>query len=385
MYRILVVAALAMRIEVAMAQESAPPAEPKWDFLIPRAPSAADSIRTRQVGPNRPCDWRYVGLEAFANAARNRGFDPRFNPFITVSRRGLTARVVGTLTPEFIAKHGGDLRSVVARFPWLTPVRQTAVHTARAEDAGVAAKHREPRGEILTTEVRSLPANSVMIVYPVAVANRARGANTLAGNWRITYKNPRKQSSSIGGFGRFPFLLYTGSNGHAFHGPITDDELRQTWVLQRGEVSHGCNRMEGEHVLELSVLLGCTGAIGAPRCPAPGPAGRDQEFVTVMEEFDHIPDPGETVPEGASASWSDIHARWIGVDVDYPRFASILERQRREGLVTTVGDHDEFRLRATTITKRGPAPDGPAGAVRRVVFPTWDNRARKLVSGENCR
>src|SRR5690606_3555134 len=42
--------------------------------------------------------------------------------------------------------------------------------------------------------------------------------------------------------------------GVAFHGPITSADGE--WKLIRGPVSHGCNRMQGEHAVELAHLLG---------------------------------------------------------------------------------------------------------------------------------
>src|SRR5205085_2061351 len=61
-------------------------------------------------------------------------------------------------------------------------------------------------------------------------------------------------------WGGFPFMTYSPGRGLAFHGPISavwDNALGEwTWRLLRGPVSHGCNRMQGEHVVELANLLG---------------------------------------------------------------------------------------------------------------------------------
>lgn len=54
-------------------------------------------------------------------------------------------------------------------------------------------------------------------------------------------------------WGGFPFLEYNHERSLAFHGPITHFG---SWQLLRGPVSHGCNRMQGEHVVEMSHLLG---------------------------------------------------------------------------------------------------------------------------------
>ncbi len=351
-------------------------AESEWVSKWPELMEQRD--RKMQVAPNRECDWAYAGLERFRTAARDTGFDARFNPRVHVSRRGLTARVVGTLTDDFVDPHGG-MDGVLARFPWITPVRQTAVHTVVSEDGRVAPSRRARRGEVVATEVVTLPPQSVMIVYPVSMANRARGYNTLAGNWILTDKVVAKATNQIGRFGRFPFLLYTGSNGHALHGPITDNEI--AWELQRGEVSHGCNRMEGEHVLELAVLLGCTATAQRRSCPRPQAGPLDDEAITVMEEFDHVPDPAQTVPDGSVASWDAIAASWIGIDVDYPREAPIPEALRGAD-----GGREGFQLTATRADGRG-ARTAPRAVpfVRRVVFPTWDNRDQNLVHAVRCR
>jgi hypothetical protein len=345
---------------------------PKWPELMPEV------TYEFQVSPNRQCDWNYEGLGRFKTAALDAGFDSRFNPRITVSRRGLTARVVGTLTDEFIAQHGSSLDKVRLKFPWITPVRQTAVHTAVAEDAHLPARKRQPRGEIVATEVITLPPNSVMVIYPVAMANRARGHNTLAGNWLITEKVVAKSDNHIGRFGSFPFLLYTGSNGHALHGPITANEL--AWELKRGEVSHGCNRMEGEHVLEVAVLLGCTTTRTRRTCPRPQPGVLDDILVTVTEEFDHVPDPAVSVPEGPVSSWDEITRRWIVLDVDYPR-----EHAVPSAWVVQLGDFTSFQLSATRVEGRSALADKASPYVRVVQFPTWDNRDEQLVSSANCR
>ncbi len=59
-------------------------------------------------------------------------------------------------------------------------------------------------------------------------------------------------------WGGFPFLAYNGAI--AMHGPITDsiskDRSQRVWFLKRGTVSSGCNRMNGEHVIELAHITG---------------------------------------------------------------------------------------------------------------------------------
>ena len=347
---------------------------PKWPVLL--EDEERDEGRIPLMSPNRPCQWTYSGLGRFKNAARDEGFDAAFNPRITVSRRGLTARVVGTLSDAFVAAAGGSLDAVRERFPWIIPVEQTAIHRVRAEDFSVAARRRERRGEILTTEVVSLPENSVMLVYPVSIAKRRAGFNTLAGNWRLEAKVMVAPNTKKGRFGRFPFLKYT-VNGHAFHGPITRNEL--AWELLRGEVSHGCNRMEGEHVMELAALVGCEANEAGSACPKVASGVADDESVTVMEEFDHVPDPERRVSNGIVTSWDEIDEDWIGVDVDYPRQTPI-----EASLVAPwAGTGGGFLLLTPELADRTPRSEGRP-VVRRVVHRTWDNREHALVSYLHC-
>ena len=73
---------------------------------------------------------------------------------------------------------------------------------------------------------------------------------------------PDGQTTSSSGtsfvsWGGFPFLAYAGNI--ALHGPIThaaNASGTDVFFLKRGSVSHGCNRMLGEHVTELAHLVG---------------------------------------------------------------------------------------------------------------------------------
>jgi hypothetical protein len=114
------------------------------------------------------------------------------------------------------------------------------------------------------------------IVYPIAT-----GAKNPQGQWnnvpnvppnpvpRYDHLNvrPYRPNDSAGeAWGGFPFLNYHDQRRFAFHGPIDfvedgvdnvdDGTTSADWRLVRGRVSHGCNRMQGEHVLELTHLLG---------------------------------------------------------------------------------------------------------------------------------
>lgn len=93
------------------------------------------------------------------------------------------------------------------------------------------------------------------VVYPVATGssfNLPRGTYTTERIWA-------RRTDSSAPWGGFPFISYvnlalSSSTGVAFHGPITSADGE--WELVRGPVSHGCNRMQGEHVVELAHLIG---------------------------------------------------------------------------------------------------------------------------------
>jgi hypothetical protein len=104
-------------------------------------------------------------------------------------------------------------------------------------------------------------------VYPIATAKPGK-TNSRPGTYKFHFAKPYRPDGSaftqsegehFVPWGGFPFLAYDG--GIAFHGPITftdnlaTDDL-DVWVLKRGTVSGGCNRMLGEHVVELTHAIG---------------------------------------------------------------------------------------------------------------------------------
>jgi hypothetical protein len=344
-----------------------------------------------RVGPYRQCVWDYEnGLEPFKNSSTDPNFDSTFNPQITVSRRGLTARVVGVLADATMVRFGGSLERVIEAYPYLKPVAYTAVHRVKPEDVSKSEKARlqDPGGEVLETQVLSMPANSVMIIYPVSIA--AAGYNTAAGNWTVQLKQRAKPTNALGAFGNFPFLLYTTA-GHALHGPITGDRTADLWGLRRGKVSHGCNRMEGEHVIELSVLLGCSARGDQGRCTAAN------ESVVVMEEFDHFPDPAIPVHQtGIIADFAEIYRSWVIPDVQgYPR-----ETASRLPLSLSLGEN-VLKLEQSRSKAWSQVPDElgsrtqfriDEGAARVREFRSWDDRVtsrsvdkRPHIGARSCR
>ena len=124
-------------------------------------------------------------------------------------------------------------------------------------------------------------------VYPIATA-RAGKTNSSPGTYAIEFVKPYRpdgaaftpqEGEHFVPWGGFPFLAY--NEGIAFHGPITSTDNASpidlnVWVLKRGPVSGGCNRMLGEHVVELAHAIGINmrksylpNAVVVPRAPAP--------------------------------------------------------------------------------------------------------------------
>ncbi|CAN5227203.1 hypothetical protein BH09MYX1_BH09MYX1_49710 [soil metagenome] len=104
-------------------------------------------------------------------------------------------------------------------------------------------------------------------VYPIATARPGK-SNSRPGNYKFQLAKPYRpdgaaytpqEGNHFVTWGGFPFIAY--NNGIAFHGPITfTDNLSaddmNVWTLKRGAVSGGCNRMMGEHVVELTHAIG---------------------------------------------------------------------------------------------------------------------------------
>ena len=94
----------------------------------------------------------------------------------------------------------------------------------------------------------------ISVVYPIATGS---SVNHQPDDYVVERVYPRRTDSSAP-WGGFPFMSYVNDDspykGIAFHGPITSEDGE--WKLVRGPVSHGCNRMQGEHVVELASLIG---------------------------------------------------------------------------------------------------------------------------------
>lgn len=171
-----------------------------------------------------------------------RGLLPRLDsPEVTISIAGHTAHVTGFLPASF-----------ASRLPFY----------AKTEIVGGRTR--------------------VHLAYPIATVNPngvlpdgMRTRNPEPFTYAVCGGEMFHASNDIGAFGGFPFIEYVCHHrdadgrvrsGIAMHGPITTTSAGATyWSLLRGPVSHACNRMLGEHVLEVAHVIGFDkGSFGAP-------------------------------------------------------------------------------------------------------------------------
>jgi hypothetical protein len=232
-----------------------------------------------------------------------RGLLPRLDDAaVTVSLAGHTARVTGLLPATFTG-----------------PLPYYAV--------------REP-DSMQPARVR------VTVVYPIATANPSSLTeeglpvrNVEPGTYATCAGTMNAATTEKASFGGFPFIEYVCKHvdrdgrvrtGIAFHGPITAavQEAGLYWSLLRGPVSHGCNRMLGEHVLELARIIGFDA--GQRRTPVTVVAGFDT-FHGRSVDVDYAA-TGFARPSSARSfvfpTWQAVTARSNGsLTVDYPQWA----------------------------------------------------------------
>lgn len=295
---------------------------------------AAECYRnpTEDKCPRDPqdCKWAYKGpLHSFDYTV--------MTPFITMSKKGLTARVVGSLSEkdyEYVKNNRSSMAHVI-------PITKT-LKAGSTETIDLTGKR------------------AVMIVYPIAVG--ADGSSTKTGQFKVQSKVRSKPNNDKGRFGGFPFISYFGN--YAMHGPITfsvdappmtvskghpeykkqyiaryNPKNDREWDLMRAAVSHGCSRFLGEHIMELAVLLKCDAVPGF--CPTPTAA--DAESVYVTDDFDYVPDPSNGITVAVDSTWSS----------KYPG--------------------------ASTNTGR------PKGNLQKKKFPTWDDKKYGYIKPADCK
>lgn len=185
----------------------------------------------------------------------------------------------------------------------------------------------------------SAPVNGrtqVTVVYPIATGhldpstNQAPGA---PGVYNTLYAVPYTPTNDHAPWGGFPFMLYNPSRGIAFHGPITSAPGVSPgdieWHLLRGPVSHGCNRMAGEHVVELASLLGVN--MGVPH--KVGDKSQLNVKITVSSDFDSfngklvdVDYPAEKGVVRPAPAQAKLYKTWLSND--FPRFVCAYDLTR---------------------------------------------------------
>lgn len=202
-----------------------------------------------------------------------------------ISKQGLSLRVIATLGPEEVSWYIDDLihrRQLLLDMQknGIRFVEQTKLNAFLDEVSRLSAG--ETDGEALLFEKwgkylqRSGDGDLVLtLVYPITISAEGIDADPKkvlnfvhAVDERRDFYGPQPESFIFGGF---PALWFDGAIG--LHGPIryTSDPTANEdsgyltekntegkpsrWQLLRTHDSHGCIRMEGEHIMELRAIL----------------------------------------------------------------------------------------------------------------------------------
>ena len=173
------------------------------------------------------------------------------------------------------------------------------------------------------------------VVYPVATGHvdpSTGKAPAAPGKYPRLYAVPYTVTTDKAPWGGFPFMMYNAGRGLAFHGPITsvwDAELGEyEWRLTRGPVSHGCQRMQGEHVVELANLLG----IDMSKPHASGESKTLEVPVTISADFDtfegHFVDVDYPALSSVKRPTGDVKMFPTWDSVDFPRWVCAYDKSR---------------------------------------------------------
>lgn len=249
----------------------------------------------------RAFGWACLAVGVLVGCGSPDPTDPEGDGLDTGDLSFSTEEIRSTGSPPWV--YGGSLPTLV------TPkvVVSQSGHTARVTGdlpegwSGVVPYY---------ASVETVGARRVLtVVYPIATGASASldsAARTFSALSGIPYRPNGMAYPTTGPsyvtWGGFPFVAYNG--GIAFHGPITyttstaGGERVYEWYLQRGPVSHGCNRMQGEHVVELAHLVG----FDMRNTWAANLRVARRATVQVIRDYDRL-STGEAV------------------DVDYPRWA----------------------------------------------------------------
>ena len=194
------------------------------------------------------------------------------------------------------------------------------------------------------------------VAYPVATAatdqidpTRHAPYRNWPGDNKTLYSIPftpsvkNSENTDATMWGGFPFIKYSPP-GHALHGPIDvapSSEYGLLWKLKRGPFSHGCNRMNGEHIVELAHLIGTNMATRnyVENTILRGPA-KDGVGVPVLVRDDQITWNGKYVDSSypvsvgmefrvarPPAESANVFASWDAGDAQFQSFVCPLDKK----------------------------------------------------------
>lgn len=226
-------------------------------------------------------------------------------------------------------------------------------------------------------------------VYPIATARPGK-SNSSPGTYAFYEARPYRpdgqavtieEGDHFVPWGGFPFLAYNG--GIAFHGPITSElgktRSGQVWFLRRGQVSGGCNRMNGEHVVELAHILGLSmlkvyepNGFYTPATKPPVTVIADYDtFEGKYVDVDYPTDVGVTRPAKIyGADQVEMFGSWIATSLpdgrDLPRDLQweggisghpyVFAEHARTGMVCALDKSDRLLVKAFAKTLGGTLP-----------------------------
>jgi hypothetical protein len=185
----------------------------------------------------------------------------------------------------------------------------------------------------------------VTVVYPIATGKidpSTGKAPAGPGDYDGLLAIPFTPTTSSVSWGGFPFMKYHRGRGLAFHGPITsvkNDDGSYEWSLRRGPVSHGCNRMQGEHVVELAHLMGVDMLNSYPKVVY----NEVDVRVTIIQAFDVVDGAVLDVDYPSTAgfvrpSGDDVRVFPTWSSLDYPRFVCAYDKERALDMSHCEGD-----------------------------------------------
>lgn len=199
----------------------------------------------------------------------------------------------------------------------------------------------------------------VTVVYPVATGGKKNGQwNNVPGHYdHLNVRPYRPRDAGQSGkenWGGFPFLNYHDDRRFAMHGPIDYSDAEdvdgngtkdEDWRLVRGRISHGCQRMQGEHVLELTHMLGFDMRYPHSTRENGPDAKNGVEGKYIAADLTVLPEPQlDKVPNPARGGAMEI------VDVAYPKHETVAALPAGQAVNTfKTWDANEMRAWACAV------------------------------------